>query len=76
MRATSHGITGCVSSTQRTCSGSSWSQIVWGSSATPMFAATIATMKSQCELSETTCGVNPQRRQASRMWPWSANSGR
>ena len=41
-----------------------------------MLAATMATMKSQWELSLTTVGWNPLRRQASMMWPWSANSGR
>ena len=49
---------------------------VVGRSASPMFAATMATMKSQWELSLTTVGWKPLRRQASRMWPWSANSGR
>ena len=52
------------------------SYLVILNAATPMFAATIATMKSQCELSLTTVGLNPARRQASMMWPWSANSGR
>ena len=41
-----------------------------------MLAATMATMKSQWELSATTVGWNQLLRQASRMWPWSANSGR
>ncbi len=76
MSATFQGTSGAVIGTLRTCRGSSWRQIVDGRSATPMFAATMATMKSQCELSLTTVGLNPARRQASRMWPWSANSGR
>ena len=43
--------------------------MVFGSSATPRFAFTVATMKSQCELSLTTTGLKPLRRQASRMCP-------
>jgi hypothetical protein len=50
--------------------------MVLGSKATPTSAATMAAMKSHCELSLATFGVNPSRRQASRMCPWSAKSSR
>jgi hypothetical protein len=38
-----------------------------GRNATPMLAATSATMESQCELSLTTVGLKPLWRHASRM---------
>jgi hypothetical protein len=69
-------MTGSETFTVRTWSRSSCRQMVTGRSVTPMFAATVATRKSQWELSLAISGWNPASRHASRMWPRRANSGR
>ena len=62
IRAASHGMRGRRRRTWRTWRQSNWRRMVSSSKARPMFAATMATMKSQCELSLTTVGEKPLRR--------------